>query len=140
MAATKKQTNLKPKASTNPKKENIDTEDIIKDAVEEATEKSVEETVNVEEATENETAEDNNTPETDKVAKITNEPVKDTITFNPEVKSTQQAESKCKVKFAKDYRGCVGGEWFEYRAGETAYVSPNLKRILTGIDGMLKPL
>ena len=61
------------------------------------------------------------------------------ITFNTEVDS-KPAQQNVKVRFARDYKGCIGGQRYFFKKGETANVPENVKRILIREEGLLMPL
>ena len=135
MAANKKFT---PRASSNLIEEEV-TEN--KEAVE--TEAPVEEDVETVVAPENtEVAEESHdtveetkdeTPETlveDKSAEVT-------FTAKTDKKPI---ERMVKVRLAKKYDGCIGGQWYHFAKDQVVTVPENVKRILNSAEGMLKPL
>ena len=68
----------------------------------------------------------------------TPEPKTPEVTFAPSTPA--QSERLLKVRFALPYKGCIGGTWYNFSAGEVANVPANLKRILESKDGVLRPL
>lgn len=138
MAANKKFT---PRASSNlieeevtENKEAVETEAPVEDKVEtvvapentEVTEESVSDTV-VEEETKDETPE---APVEDKSAEVT-------FTATTDKKPI---ERMVKVRLAKKYDGCIGGQWYHFVKDQVVTVPENVKRILNSAEGMLKPL
>ena len=61
------------------------------------------------------------------------------ITFIANTES-KPIERMVKIRLAKKYDGCVGGVWYHFAKDETVVVPENLKRILSDVEGMLKPL
>lgn len=62
-----------------------------------------------------------------------------------EVTFTATTESKpidrmVKIRLAQKYDGCIGGEWYHFEKDQVVNVPENVKRILNGTEGMLKPL
>ena len=45
-----------------------------------------------------------------------------------------------KVRLAKKYDGCIGGQWYHFAKDQVVTVPENVKRILNSAEGMLKPL
>lgn len=135
MAANKKFT---PRASSNlieeevtENKETVDTEAPVEDNVEtvvapENTEVAEESHDTVEE-TKDETPE---APVEDKSAEVT-------FTAKTDKKPI---ERMVKVRLAKKYDGCVGGQWYHFAKDQVVTVPENVKRILNSAEGMLKPL
>ena len=105
------------------------------------------------ETTAEETAVDNVTPDTDatvaeetsekksKASKesASDEEKSDEVTFSAETDS-KPIEERVKVHLARKFDGCIGGEWYHFNKGDVVIVPKNVKRILNGIEGMLKPL
>lgn len=135
MAANKKFT---PRASSNlieeevtENKETVDTEAPVEDNVEtvvapENTEVDEESPDTVEE-TKDETPE---APVEDKSAEVT-------FTAKTDKKPI---ERMVKVRLAKKYDGCIGGQWYHFAKDQVVTVPENVKRILNSAEGMLKPL
>ena len=135
MAANKKFT---PRASSNlieeevtENKETVDTEAPVEDNVEtvvapENTEVAEESNDTVEE-TKDETPE---APVEDKSAEVT-------FTAKTDKKPI---ERMVKVRLAKKYDGCIGGQWYHFAKDQVVTVPENVKRILNSAEGMLKPL
>jgi len=135
MAANKKFT---PRASSNlieeevtENKETVDTEAPVEEDVEtvvapENTEVSEESHDTVEE-TKDETPE---APVEDKSAEVT-------FTAKTDKKPI---ERMVKVRLAKKYDGCIGGQWYHFAKDQVVTVPENVKRILNSAEGMLKPL
>lgn len=135
MAANKKFT---PRASSNlieeevtENKETVDTEAPVEDNVEtvvapENTEVAEESHDTVEE-TKDETPE---APVEDKSAEVT-------FTAKTDKKPI---ERMVKVRLAKKYDGCIGGQWYHFAKDQVVTVPENVKRILNSAEGMLKPL
>ena len=135
MAANKKFT---PRASSNLIEEEV-TEN--KEAVE--TEAPVEEDVETVVA-----------PENTEVAEESHDTVEETKDETPEVpvegKSAEVTftaktdkkpiERMVKVRLAKKYDGCIGGQWYHFAKDQVVTVPENVKRILNSAEGMLKPL
>lgn len=61
------------------------------------------------------------------------------ITFTADTES-KPIERMVKIKLARKYDGCIGGVWYHFAKDETVIVPENLKRILSNVEGMLKPL
>ena len=61
------------------------------------------------------------------------------IKFTPTTKS-KPIEKNVKVRFARNYKGCIGGVWYYFKKDEVAVVPENVKSILTKAEGILKPL
>lgn len=135
MAANKKFT---PRASSNliegevtENKEAVETEAPVEDKVETvvATEnEGVVEASSVEEGAKDETSE---APVEDKST--------DEVTFTAKTEKTP-IERMVKVRLAKKYDGCIGGQWYHFAKDQVATVPENVKRILNSAEGMLKPL
>ncbi|MBR2724091.1 MAG: hypothetical protein IKB72_01430 [Ruminococcus sp.] len=138
MAANKKFT---PRASSNlieeevtENKEAVETEAPVEDKVEtvvapeneEGTEASSE-TVVKEEAKDE-------TPEAPVEDKSTDE-----VTFTAKTEK-KPIERMVKVRLAKKYDGCIGGQWYHFAKDQVVTVPENVKRILNSAEGMLKPL
>ena len=135
MAANKKFT---PRASSNlieeevtENKKTVDTEAPVEDNVEtvvapENTEVAEESHDTVEE-TKDETPE---APVEDKSAEVT-------FTAKTDKKPI---ERMVKVRLAKKYDGCIGGQWYHFAKDQVVTVPENVKRILNSAEGMLKPL
>lgn len=135
MAANKKFT---PRASSNlieeevtENKETVDTEAPVEEDVEtvvapENTEVAEESHDTVEE-TKDETPE---APVEDKSAEVT-------FTAKTDKKPI---ERMVKVRLAKKYDGCIGGQWYHFAKDQVVTVPENVKRILNSAEGMLKPL
>lgn len=66
------------------------------------------------------------------------EPEED-ITFTGTTES-KPIERRVKVRLAKKFDACIGGEWYHLKKDEVAIVPENVKRILSRTEGMLKPL
>ena len=49
-------------------------------------------------------------------------------------------ERMVKIRVAKKYDGCIGGEWYHFVKDQVVTVPENVKRILNSAEGMLKPL
>lgn len=49
-------------------------------------------------------------------------------------------ERMVKVRLAKKYDGCIGGQWYHFAKDQVVTVPENVKRILNSAEGMLKPL
>lgn len=135
MAANKKFT---PRASSNLIEEEV-TEN--KEAVE--TEAPVEEDVETVVAPENtEVAEES--PDTVEETKdeTPEAPVEDKsaeVTFTAKT-DKKPIERMVKVRLAKKYDGCIGGQWYHFAKDQVVTVPENVKRILNSAEGMLKPL
>lgn len=84
--------------------------------------------------TSDETPDESDTEETTKTAYE-----KPEITFTAETEK-KPIEKKVKVHLAKDYRGCIGGEWYYLYKDRVYTVPENVKRVLSRAEGMLKPL
>lgn len=138
MAANKKFT---PRASSNlieeevtENKEAVETEAPVEDKVEtvvapeneEGTEASSE--IAVEEEAKDETPE---APVEDKST--------DEVTFTAKTEK-KPIERMVKVRLAKKYDGCIGGQWYHFAKDQVVTVPENVKRILNSAEGMLKPL
>ena len=68
-----------------------------------------------------------------------NTPEEDDITFTGTTES-KPIERRVKVRLAKKFDACIGGEWYHLKKDEVATVPENVKRILSKTEGMLKPL
>ena len=135
MAANKKFT---PRASSNlieeevtENKETVDTEAPVEDNVEtvvapENTEVSEESNDTVEE-TKDETPE---SPVEDKSAEVT-------FTAKTDKKPI---ERMVKVRLAKKYDGCIGGQWYHFAKDQVLTVPENVKRIRNSTEGIYKHL
>ena len=135
MAANKKFT---PRASSNLIEEEV-TEN--KEAVE--TEAPVEEDVETVVAPENtEVAEESHdtVEETkDETPKALVEDKSAEVTFTAKT-DKKPIERMVKVRLAKKYDGCIGGQWYHFAKDQVVTVPENVKRILNSAEGMLKPL
>lgn len=135
MAANKKFT---PRASSNLIEEEV-TEN--KEAVD--TEAPVEEDVETVVAPENtEVAEESHDTVEETKDETPEAPVEDKsaeVTFTAKT-DKKPIERMVKVRLAKKYDGCVGGQWYHFAKGQVVTVPENVKRILNSAEGMLKPL
>lgn len=135
MAANKKFT---PRASSNLIEEEV-TEN--KEAVE--TEASVEEDVETVVAPENtEVAEESHDTVEETKDETPEAPVEDKsaeVTFTAKT-DKKPIERMVKVRLAKKYDGCIGGQWYHFAKDQVVTVPENVKRILNSAEGMLKPL
>ena len=135
MAANKKFT---PRASSNLIEEEV-TEN--KEAVE--TEAPVEEDVETVVAPENtEVAEESHDTVEETKDKTPEAPVEDKsaeVTFTAKT-DKKPIERMVKVRLAKKYDGCIGGQWYHFAKDQVVTVPENVKRILNSAEGMLKPL
>ena len=135
MAANKKFT---PRASSNLIEEEV-TEN--KETVE--TEAPVEEDVETVVAPENtEVAEESNDTVEETKDETPEAPVEDKsaeVTFTAET-DKKPIERMVKVRLAKKYDGCIGGQWYHFAKDQVVTVPENVKRILNSAEGMLKPL
>ena len=135
MAANKKFT---PRASTNLMEEEV-TEN--KEAVE--TEAPVEEDVETVVAPENtEVAEESHDTVEETKDETPEAPVEDKsaeVTFTAKT-DKKPIERMVKVRLAKKYDGCIGGQWYHFAKDQVVTVPENVKRILNSAEGMLKPL
>ena len=114
MAANRKFT---PRASSNLiEEEVIDAETLV---AEESTPNEVEETVIEDSTAVEETTE--------------------SVTFTAETEA-KPIERMVKIRLAKKYDGCIGGEWYHFAKDQVVNVPENVKRILNNTEGMLKPL
>ena len=118
MAANKKFT---PRASSNLIEEEV-TENIETPVVEETAEEVAPEVVE-------------ETP----VVEATKEDKSDEVTFTAKTES-KPIERMVKIRLAKKYDGCIGGEWYHFAKDQVVSVPENVKRILNKTEGMLKPL
>ena len=135
MAANKKFT---PRASSNlieeevtENKETVDTEAPVEDNVE--TVVAPENTEVAEESHDTVEETKDETPEAlveDKSAEVT-------FTAKTDKKPI---ERMVKVRLAKKYDGCIGGQWYHFAKDQVVTVPENVKRILNSAEGMLKPL
>ena len=135
MAANKKFT---PRASSNLIEEEV-TEN--KEAVE--TEAPVEEDVETVVAPENtEVAEESHDIVEETKDETPEAPVEDKsaeVTFTAKT-DKKPIERMVKVRLAKKYDGCIGGQWYHFAKDQVVTVPENVKRILNSAEGMLKPL
>ena len=135
MAANKKFT---PRASSNLIEEEV-TEN--KEAVE--TEAPVEDNVETVVAPENtEVAEESHDTVEETKDKTPEAPVEDKsaeVTFTAKT-DKKPIERMVKVRLAKKYDGCIGGQWYHFAKDQVVTVPENVKRILNSAEGMLKPL
>lgn len=135
MAANKKFT---PRASSNLIEEEV-TEN--KEAVE--TEAPVEEDVETVVAPENtEVAEESHDTVEETEDETPEAPVEDKsaeVTFTAKT-DKKPIERMVKVRLAKKYDGCIGGQWYHFAKDQVVTVPENVKRILNSAEGMLKPL
>lgn len=135
MAANKKFT---PRASSNLIEEEV-TEN--KEAVE--TEAPVEEYVETVVAPENtEVAEESHDTVEETKDETPEAPVEDKsaeVTFTAKT-DKKPIERMVKVRLAKKYDGCIGGQWYHFAKDQVVTVPENVKRILNSAEGMLKPL
>ena len=135
MAASKKFT---PRASTNL---------IENEVADEVKEKEVVEETIVEEDTTTLEPEDSNEVVIPEVSDDTDETKEDTadedndsdVTFKAET-DKKPIERMVKIRLAKKYDGCIGGEWYHFAKDQVVTVPENVKRILNKTEGMLKPL
>ena len=135
MAANKKFT---PRASSNLIEEEV-TEN--KETVD--TEAPVEEDVETVVAPENtEVAEESHDTVEETKDKTPEAPVEDKsaeVTFTAKT-DKKPIERMVKVRLAKKYDGCIGGQWYHFVKDQVVTVPENVKRILNSAEGMLKPL
>jgi hypothetical protein len=135
MAANKKFT---PRASSNLIEEEV-TEN--KEAVE--TEAPVEEDVETVVAPENtEVSEESHDTVEETKDETPEAPVEDKsaeVTFTAKT-DKKPIERMVKVRLAKKYDGCIGGQWYHFAKDQVVTVPENVKRILNSAEGMLKPL
>ena len=135
MAANKKFT---PRASSNLIEEEVTKN---KEAVE--TEAPVEEDVETVVAPENtEVAEESHDTVEETKDKTPEAPVEDKsaeVTFTAKT-DKKPIERMVKVRLAKKYDGCIGGQWYHFAKDQVVTVPENVKRILNSAEGMLKPL
>lgn len=61
------------------------------------------------------------------------------IIFSAETEK-KPIERMVKIRLAKKYDGCIGGEWYHFVKDQVVNVPENVKRILNNTEGMLKPL
>lgn len=135
MAANKKFT---PRASSNLIEEEVTKN---KEAVE--TEAPVEEDVETVVAPENtEVAEESHDTVEETKDETPEAPVEDKsaeVTFTAKT-DKKPIERMVKVRLAKKYDGCIGGQWYHFAKDQVVTVPENVKRILNSAEGMLKPL
>ena len=135
MAANKKFT---PRASSHLIEEEV-TEN--KEAVE--TEAPVEEDVETVVAPENtEVSEESHDTVEETKDETSEAPVEDKsaeVTFTAKT-DKKPIERMVKVRLAKKYDGCIGGQWYHFAKDQVVTVPENVKRILNSAEGMLKPL
>ena len=135
MAANKKFT---PRASSNLIEEEV-TEN--KETVE--TEAPVEEDVETVVAPENtEVAEESHDTVGETKYETPEVPVEDKsaeVTFTAKT-DKKPIERMVKVRLAKKYDGCIGGQWYHFAKDQVVTVPENVKRILNSAEGMLKSL
>ena len=93
-------------------------------------------------------------PENTEVAEESHDTVEETKDETPEalvedksaeVTFTAKTDKKpiermVKVRLAKKYDGCIGGQWYHFAKDQVVTVPENVKRILNSAEGMLKPL
>ena len=84
-----------------------------------------------EEVTENKEAVETEAPVEDKST--------DEVTFTAKTEK-KPIERMVKVRLAKKYDGCIGGQWYHFAKDQVVTVPENVKRILNSAEGMLKPL
>lgn len=137
MAANKKFT---PRASSNlieeevtENKEAVETEAPVEDKVETVVAPENEEVAEASSETVEEEAKDE-TPEAPVEDKSTDE-----VTFTAKTEK-KPIERMVKVRLAKKYDGCIGGQWYHFAKDQVVTVPENVKRILNSAEGMLKPL
>ena len=63
----------------------------------------------------------------------------DKVTFTAET-NKKPITRMVKVRLSKEYRGCIGGEWYHLPKEKVVTVPENVKRILSSEEGLLKPL
>lgn len=138
MAANKKFT---PRASSNlieeevtENKEAVETEAPVEDKVETVVAPENEEVAKASSETVVEEEAKDETPEAPVEDKSTDE-----VTFTAETEK-KPIERMVKVRLAKKYDGCIGGQWYHFAKDQVVTVPENVKRILNSAEGMLKPL
>ena len=77
--------------------------------------------------------------ETDTPVEAPVEEKTDEVTFTAKTES-KPIERMVKIRLAKKYDGCIGGEWYHFAKDQVVTVPENVKRILNSKEGMLKPL
>lgn len=79
----------------------------------------------------------------DIVTPVEDTPIQDTpveeVTFNATT-DKKPIERMVKICLAKDFKGCIGGNWYYFKKNQTVTVPENVKLILNRKEGMLKPL
>lgn len=138
MAANKKFT---PRASSNlieeevtENKEAVETEAPVEDKVETVVAPENEEVAEASSETVVEEEAKDETPEAPVEDKSTDE-----VTFTAKTEK-KPIERMVKVRLAKKYDGCIGGQWYHFAKDQVVTVPENVKRILNSAEGMLKPL
>lgn len=138
MAANKKFT---PRASSNlieeevtENKEAVETEAPVEDKVETVVAPENEEGAEASSKTVVEEEAKDETPEAPVEDKSTDE-----VTFTAKTEK-KPIERMVKVRLAKKYDGCIGGQWYHFAKDQVVTVPENVKRILNSAEGMLKPL
>lgn len=138
MAANKKFT---PRASSNlieeevtENKEAVETEAPVEDKVETVVAPENEEVAEASSETVVEEEAKDETPEAPVEDKSTDE-----VTFTAKTEK-KPIERMVKVRLAKKYDGCIGGQWYHFAKDQVVAVPENVKRILNSAEGMLKPL
>jgi len=138
MAANKKFT---PRASSNlieeevtENKEAVETEAPVEDKVETVVAPENEEVAKASSETVVEEEAKDETPEAPVEDKSTDE-----VTFTAKTEK-KPIERMVKVRLAKKYDGCIGGQWYHFAKDQVVTVPENVKRILNSAEGMLKPL
>lgn len=138
MAANKKFT---PRASSNlieeevtENKEAVETEAPVEDKVETVVAPENEESAEASSETVVEEEAKDETPEAPVEDKSTDE-----VTFTAKTEK-KPIERMVKVRLAKKYDGCIGGQWYHFAKDQVVTVPENVKRILNSAEGMLKPL
>ena len=138
MAANKKFT---PRASSNlieeevtENKEAVETEAPVEDKVETVVAPENEEGAEASSETGVEEEAKDETPEAPVEDKSTDE-----VTFTAKTEK-KPIERMVKVRLAKKYDGCIGGQWYHFAKDQVVTVPENVKRILNSAEGMLKPL
>lgn len=135
MAANKKFT---PRASSN-----LIEEEVTENKEDVETEAPVEEDVETVVAPENtEVAEESHDTVEETKDETPEAPVEDKsaeVTFTAKT-DKKPIERMVKVRLAKKYDGCIGGQWYHFAKDQVVTVPENVKRILNSAEGMLKPL
>lgn len=138
MAANKKFT---PRASSNlieeevtENKEAVETEAPVEDKVETVVAPENKEGAEASSETVVEEEAKDETPEAPVEDKSTDE-----VTFTAKTEK-KPIERMVKVRLAKKYDGCIGGQWYHFAKDQVVTVPENVKRILNSAEGMLKPL